>query len=89
MTGILAALAAELPATREARACVDEIRAMDGRPKLAWSAEDARMARTGHYDAHEGGGWQPCVDTVSVAESTARDARVKQEQAQHAASMGG
>jgi len=58
-------------------------------PKHAWTAKDARMARTGHYDAHEGGGWQPCVDTVSVAESTARDARVKQEQAQHAASLGG
>ncbi len=88
MTGvpIIAALAAELPATREDDVAIHAY--VKGR-RAAWSAEDARLARTGHYDAHEGGGWQPCVDTVSVAETSARDARAKQEQAQHAASLRG
>jgi hypothetical protein len=83
MTPILAALAAELPATREARACVDEIRAMDGRPKHAWSAADARMARTGHYNAHEGRGWRPCTGSIPVAASAARDDAALAEQAAH------
>ena len=96
MTGvpILAALAAELPATREdyvaihadvreARGFVDAVRAMDGRPKHAWSAEDAKRARTGHYDAHEGGGWRECTGSIPVAASTARDDAALEEQAAH------
>jgi hypothetical protein len=87
MTGIIAALAAELPATREARACVDEIRAMDGTPKHAWTDADAQRARTGHYNAHEGSGWQPCTGSIPVAASTARDDAARLEQRQHRAEV--
>jgi hypothetical protein len=98
MTPILAALAAELPATREddvaihayvreARGFVDKVRAMDGTPKHAWTDADARMASTGHYDAHEGGGWQPCTGSIPVAASTARDDAAREEQAAHRAAV--
>ena len=87
MTGILAALAAELPATREARACVDEICAMDGTPKHAWSAADADCARNGWYNAREGSGWQPCAGSIPVAASTARDDAARLEQRQHRAEV--
>ncbi len=53
----------------------------------AWSAEDATRARTGHYNAHDGKGWQRCDGSLPATHTDARDRAAREEQAAHRASV--
>jgi len=53
----------------------------------AWSAEDAKKARGGWYDARTGDGWQRCTRFIPVDATEARDKAAREEQAAHRAEV--
>jgi len=47
----------------------------------AWSAEDAKRARTGHYNACDGKGWQKCEGSLPATHTEDRDSHSKMQHA--------
>ncbi len=64
-----------------------EWESLKARKLHAWSAEDAHLARTGHYNSHEGRGWKKCTDSIPVDATDARDKAAREEQRQHRAEV--
>jgi hypothetical protein len=52
-------------------------------PKHAWCDACAAKFRLGHYDAHDGRGWQPQSGQVSPVLTAERDAEAKAAQRDH------
>jgi hypothetical protein len=51
------------------------------------TAVEAAMYRSGHFDAHDGKGWQPLAETRSVADSGRADREAWDAQRQHRDAM--